>query len=193
MKKDPGSFPDPSDQASGLDLPGPEGAITTLSGSEAEKLLLSLVSSRLDSVVERNPADRRADIKQELLLEMLDRVSAHDQVAATTDFPTLVASSRELLGSRLLAYVAGIADTSELDEWQSGDSRPTAETQQRIRIARRAASMIADMDGRAVAQAWFQGVNPLLNEDAPARVLREQRPDQIKDGLFEAVSAFLAG
>lgn len=33
--------------------------------------------------------------------------------------------------------------------------------------------MITHRDGKQVAQAWFHGLNPLLGDRAPARLLRE--------------------
>jgi len=42
-----------------------------------------------------------------------------------------------------------------------------------LRLAYRAARCIADIDGREIAQAWFQGLNPMLDDVSPARLLRD--------------------
>ncbi|MBX4378005.1 hypothetical protein K4H02_23405, partial [Mycobacterium tuberculosis] len=44
---------------------------------------------------------------------------------------------------------------------------------ERLRIAYRAARLITARDTPAVAQAWFQGLNPVLDDRAPALLLRD--------------------
>ena len=51
----------------------------------------------------------------------------------------------------------------------------------------RAASLVAEADSQRVAQAWFQGLNPMLDDQSPAR-LREAS-DQEKAGARVLASA----
>jgi hypothetical protein len=45
--------------------------------------------------------------------------------------------------------------------------------QQRLRLALQVALPIAEAAGPEVAQAWFQGLNPRLEDRSPARMLRD--------------------
>jgi len=45
--------------------------------------------------------------------------------------------------------------------------------QDRLRHAFHAAAMLRDRYAAMTVQSWFKGMNPALNDDAPAHVLRE--------------------
>jgi hypothetical protein len=63
----------------------------------------------------------------------------------------------------------------------------------RLRVALQAAAPIATADSSAVAQAWFQGLNPQLDDRSPARLLREGDLDEVGPEVIGAARAFLAG
>jgi hypothetical protein len=65
--------------------------------------------------------------------------------------------------------------------------------QQRLRLALQVALMIADADGPEVARAWFQGLNPQLDDRAPARLLRDGDLDEVGREVVAAARAFLVG
>jgi len=48
------------------------------------------------------------------------------------------------------------------------------------------AALLAERDSRAVVQAWFQGMNPQLDDVPPARLLRE---GQVEDGAQAVLAA----
>ncbi|MDK1011066.1 MAG: hypothetical protein QGM46_07890 [Actinomycetota bacterium] len=50
--------------------------------------------------------------------------------------------------------------------------------------------MIADTDDKATAQAWFQGLNPQLDDHSPARLLREGDLDEVGPAIAAAARAF---
>ncbi len=86
----------------------------------------------------------------------------------------LVTSLRDLLGAKLVAYLGGVKETRAVRQWADGTrdiANPTVA--ERLRLAYRAASMISQRDSKEVAQAWFQGLNPFLDDRAPARLLRD--------------------
>jgi hypothetical protein len=87
--------------------------------------------------------------------------------------PTLVKELREILGSKLVAYIGSVRETRAVREWAEGTRAPKGDTGDRLRLAFQVAQGIADSDGRETAQAWFQGLNPLLGDVSPARLLRE--------------------
>lgn len=99
---------------------------------------------------------------------------------------------RELLGARLVAYLGSVKETRAVHQWADGTRQPAEETQRRLRYALRIALTIADLDGREVAQAWFQGLNPGLDDRSPASLLREGSLDEVGPEVAEAARAFLA-
>jgi hypothetical protein len=86
----------------------------------------------------------------------------------------LVSALRDLLGAKLVAYIGGVKETRAVRQWAEG-SRTIAKSAdlERLRVAYRAAWMINQTDSHRVVQAWFQGLNPLLDDVSPARLLRD--------------------
>lgn len=99
----------------------------------------------------------------------------------------------ELLGAKLVAYMAGVTEARAVRQWGRGEREPRAEVTARLRIALRVALMIAAIDGPGVAQAWFQGLNPQLDERSPARLLREGNLEEVGPDVLGAAQAFVAG
>lgn len=79
----------------------------------------------------------------------------------------------ELLGSRLVAYIGGVQETRAVRQWAEGARKPPAVVVSRLRFALQVTSVLVARDSAATAQAWFQGMNPALQDAAPARLLRE--------------------
>lgn len=105
----------------------------------------------------------------------------------------LVTNLRELLGARLVAYLGNVKETRAVRQWAEGTrevANPTAVD--RLRVAYRAASMITPRDGKEVAQAWFQGLNPLLDDRTPARLLREGDLETVGPQVLTAARQFAA-
>lgn len=105
--------------------------------------------------------------------------SARPDLAAYRDALTmttagLVSALRDLLGSKLVAYLGGVKETRAVRQWAEG-SREIGKPSdlERLRLAYRAARIITDRDSAQVAQAWFQGLDPSLDDQSPARLLRE--------------------
>ena len=67
------------------------------------------------------------------------------------------------------------------------------EVQQRLRFALRVALPIATADSATIAQAWFQGLNPQLDDRSPARLLRDGALDEVGPAIVAAERAFLIG
>jgi len=100
---------------------------------------------------------------------------------------------RELLGARLAAYIGGVTETRAVREWAEGARTPGNEIQQRFRVALQLALLLNDSDGREVTQAWFQGLNPQLDDRSPARLLREGTLEETGPQVLAAARAFLVG
>lgn len=113
--------------------------------------------------------------------------------ATRASFPEVVRELREILGARLCAYLGSVKETRAVHQWAEGKREPGAEVQRRLRAAYQAAAAIAAADSAAVAQAWFQGLNPQLDDRSPARLLRDGDLDEVGPEVVGAARAFLAG
>lgn len=113
--------------------------------------------------------------------------------AASMSPPELVVALRDILGAQLLAYLGKVKETSAVRHWAEGSrSVGTSEDVERLRIAYCAARLIAEHDNAAVAQVWFQGLNPVLDDQAPALLLREGELADIGPQILSAAGQFAA-
>lgn len=106
--------------------------------------------------------------------------------------PELVTELCDLLGTKLVAYLASAADTRTVRAWadSADDNEPPDEVIERLGIAHKAATLLSEKDTAPVIQAWFQGRNVLLGDIAPARVLRDGEVDIAGSSLLAAARAF---
>jgi hypothetical protein len=113
--------------------------------------------------------------------------------AARMTQPELVGALREVLGAKLVAYLGRVKETRAVRQWAEG-SRAIAnpEDVERLRIAYRVARLITERDSAAVAQAWFQGLNPILDDRAPALVLRDGDLADVGPQVLAAARQFAA-
>lgn len=117
---------------------------------------------------------------------------AHSK-AVRASFPDVVEQLRAALGSRLVAYLGSVRETRAVNQWAAGSREPSAEVQQRLRVALQIALTIAASESTQVAQAWFQGLNPQLDDRSPARLLREGDVHEVGPVVITAARAFLVG
>ena len=113
--------------------------------------------------------------------------------AVRAPFTEVASVLREILGAKLCAYIGSVKETRAVNEWAAGTREPSADTQRRLRVALQVAAAIAEADGPRVAQVWFQGLNPQLDDRSPARLLREGDLDDVGRDVIGAARAFLAG
>ena len=113
--------------------------------------------------------------------------------ATRSSFAEVAREARDILGARLCAYLGSVKETRAVHQWAGGTRKPSAEVQRRLRVALQAAAPIAAADSAAVAQAWFQGLNPQLDDRSPLRLLREGDLDEVGPEVIGAARAFLAG
>jgi hypothetical protein len=74
-----------------------------------------------------------------------------------------------------------------------GERAPGEQTQQRLRVGLQVALMLNQSDGPEVTQAWFQGLNPQLEDRSPARLLRDGDLQEAGPAVIAAACAFLVG
>ena len=121
----------------------------------------------------------------------VDERACH-RLSLKMSFPEIATELRAILGGRLVAYIGSVTETRAVRQWADGERRPSTAVENRLRLAYRAAKCIADVDGRGVAQAWFQGLNPMLDDVSPARLLREGDPERDGKAFIAAEKYFIA-
>lgn len=112
--------------------------------------------------------------------------------AVRLPFSDLATELRALLGVRLVAYLASVRETRAVNQWCEGTRDTDAATERRLRDSFVIARMLAQVDPPSVVQAWFQGLNPLLDDRSPARLLREGEPEDAGPQVMAAARMFLA-
>lgn len=113
--------------------------------------------------------------------------------ATRVNLPTAVGELSDLLGAKLVAYICGASETRAVRDWATGVRTPRDPIPDRIRLTLTVAAMIADHDSPGVAQAWFQGLNPQLDDRSPARLIREGDFTEVGPQILAAARAFVAG
>jgi len=101
--------------------------------------------------------------------------------------------SVELLGGRLAAYVAGVSETRAVRQWAEGDRDMRPDSEARLREALTVAITLATTDSTGIVQAWFQGLNPQLDDRSPAWLLREGNIEKVGPEVRQAARAFVTG
>lgn len=119
-------------------------------------------------------------------------LEAYEHVARM-EFPELVGELSEILGPKLVAYLAGVGETRAVRQWSSGVRAPRPPVPERLRLTLQVAWLIARHDNASVARAWFQGLNPQLDDRSAARLLREGDLDEVGPLVLSAARAFVSG
>jgi hypothetical protein len=119
-------------------------------------------------------------------------LEAYDQSIRLT-LPDVVARLNEILSPKIVAYIAEVGETRAPKDWARGERTPKADIEARLRMALRIALFLVEHDSPGVVQAWFQGLNPQLNDEAPARLLRTQPAEDAGPPVLAAARAFVVG
>ena len=114
------------------------------------------------------------------------------ETAMRSSIAELVTALRELLGAKLVAYVGSVSETRAVRQWADGQRHPSAAIERRLRLAFQVAGLLAERDDARVIQSWFQGMNPQLGDDSPARLLRDEDLDMAGPRVLAAARSFAA-
>lgn len=98
--------------------------------------------------------------------------------ALTIPFGDLVDFFRNIFGNKLTAYMAGIKDDKRVNKWVAGEPA-SAKTEQHLRDAYQVAFSLLTVEGEDVVRAWFIGMNPQLDDQPPARLIRDGRAPEV--------------
>ena len=107
-------------------------------------------------------------------------------------FPELVNGLRDMLGARLVAYIGHVTNTRTVREWIEGKHDPGDAVIAALRDTYFIAALLCEEESRETVQAWFQGMNPDLDDFAPATLLRNERYGEIGNKVAMAARSFLA-
>ena len=114
---------------------------------------------------------------------------AHRQ-AVVTPVGDVVSFLQDLLGRRLVAYVAGVKDAKTVSRWASGEvGSVRQESEERLRTAYEVAQLLVQFDSPGLVKAWFIGLDPQLDDVSPDEAIREGKLEEAK----AAARAFIAG
>lgn len=100
----------------------------------------------------------------------------------------VVSELAEVLGRQLVGYLVG-KDARTVLRWVNGTNQPPAEDEKRLRDAFQIYKVVAAVDGAHVVRAWFMGMNPQLDDAAPAELLAN---GQVRP-VMAAARAFVQG
>lgn len=114
---------------------------------------------------------------------------AHEE-SIRMSFPKLTAHLRDILGVRLVAYLGGVKSARQVSLWADGGGTPGEPDQARLRHAYHAAALLRESYDPITVQSWFRGINPSLNDEAPAQVLRDGDPISGPRAVISAAKAF---
>jgi hypothetical protein len=109
--------------------------------------------------------------------------------AVESNIADVVGYLQEVLGQKLVAYIAGVADPRTVARWAAGERAPRAEHEQRLRCSYQTFQLLLAEESPHTVRAWFLGLNPQLDDQSPAQSIRD---GDFRDVLV-AAKAFLAG
>ena len=116
---------------------------------------------------------------------------AHEN-AMRQPFEVVVKELRDRLTPRLVAYIAGVGETRAVHQWAEGRRAvKSVDVEDRLRFALQVALLLGEHDAARVVQAWFQGLNPHLDDRSPARLLRDGDLPDVGPLVLGAARAFL--
>ena len=103
---------------------------------------------------------------------------------------TISACLQDVLSQRLAAYVCGLKEGRTIARWANGETTEIRhENEKRLRNAYAVVRLLASFYTPATIRAWFLGMNPRLDDESPADVLRGGDGR----GVLAAARAFAAG
>lgn len=105
-------------------------------------------------------------------------------------FAELIVQLREMIGVRLVAYIGGVEAARSVTSWADGAGEPGEVDRERLRHAFYAAALLRERYDTSTVQSWFTGMNPALNDQAPAQLLREGDPLKDAREVIAAAKSF---
>ena len=124
-----------------------------------------------------------AVLETRVLVDQAHRQAVLAPMADVADF------LQDLLGRRLVAYIAGVKDAKTVSRWANGEAEARQESETRLRVASEIAHLLIEFDSSRVIKAWFIGLNPQLGDISPAEAIHDGHSKE----ALAAARAFIAG
>lgn len=116
-------------------------------------------------------------------------VKAHKD-SVRLDFADIVSYLKDHLGLGAVSIITDGADAKTIARWASGGCTPrTADFERRLRAAYHVFQVIQAVEAPPTIRAWFLGMNPQLDDEAPVEALAGGRERQV----LSAARAFVSG
>lgn len=100
----------------------------------------------------------------------------------------LVAALNKKLGPKLVAFIADRNPTT-IARWEKGPTVASEEALRPLRVAYQIIKLLERKEADATIRAWFMGMNPQLEDAAPAEAIRDGDYRE----TIAAARAFMAG
>lgn len=157
--------------------------------TDAERAQDELVNERIRAAAATTDLSQVSDPDTEMMHRVLATPwqSAQPRTGKTHE---IVAAVRDLLGSKLVAYLAD-APITTVHRWADprDPATPPPEVIERLHLTHRVASSITRYDSPAVARGWFLG--SAADGTAPARRIREGNPREVEPELKARIAETL--
>lgn len=88
------------------------------------------------------------------------------------------------MGAPLTAALTGAGSVSRVNAWIEGRATVDGETERRLRSAFEVAETLLAVESIEVVRSWLLGMNPQLDDRAPAAVLAEDPAGVIRAARF---------
>jgi len=83
------------------------------------------------------------------------------------------------LGTTLVAYMADVRSRQMPKKWEVGECVPRDAALRRLLLAYEVLKLLVDNEDKCVARNWMIGMNPRLDDQAPATVIRMFLPKAV--------------
>lgn len=95
---------------------------------------------------------------------------------------------QDVLGPNLTAVIAGVRDVNVVGRWAAGGRVPRPRAEKRLRDAYLVAQVLVRVESPETVRDWFLGMNPALEDRAPAAILGEDPQAVLRAARFFAAN-----
>ena len=92
-----------------------------------------------------------------------------------------------------VADLGSVRETRAVRQWAEGEREPGEEVRNRLRVALQVALPLAEAESPEIARAWFQGLNPQLDDRSPRGCSARASSRKSAPAVIAAARAFLIG
>lgn len=105
---------------------------------------------------------------------MSQAIEAHRK-AVNADLQTMASTLVESLGRVITAYVVHVRNVKTISRWANGDVASVRDryTEERLLAAYQVVNYLREFEGDETIRSFMLGMNPVLNDESPAKLLRE--------------------